>query len=68
MDHVTDLHGATKCRASIEAVTTTLRAWRPAAMAPAMSIQDMIFPPKIVPRAFASDGRTISVMVTVELV
>jgi hypothetical protein len=31
-----------------------------------MSIQAMIFPPKIVPSAFASEGSTISVMVTEE--
>jgi hypothetical protein len=31
-----------------------------------MSIQLMTFPPKIVPRAFVSDGKTISVMVTDE--
>jgi hypothetical protein len=31
-----------------------------------MSIHDMILPPKMVPRAFASEGSTISVIVTVE--
>lgn len=48
----------------MEAVTTTLRACLPAAMAPAISIHDIILPPKMVPKAFVSDGRTISVIMT----
>jgi len=39
---------------------------RPAEIAPAMSIQDMTLPPNIVPSAFVSEGKTISVMMVAE--
>src|SRR5262245_5358347 len=58
--------GETKWRASIEAVTTTLRAWRPAAIAAAISTQLTIWPPKIVPSALVCEGSTISVIVTAD--
>ncbi len=35
-------------------------------MAPAISIQLIILPPKMVPSALVSDGRTISVIVTAD--
>ena len=60
------LTGLKKWRASIEAVTTVRLAWRVAAIAAAISIQLMIFPPKIVPKAFVSEGNTISVICTAD--
>src|SRR4051794_35817765 len=47
---------------SIAAVTTCVREWRNAAMAPVRSIKCIRRPPRRLPRVFASLGRIISVI------